>query len=101
MPTRWLDRAGQRRGRRRAGVLLGPEPLIGAQRIVLRLADQRIELATDGLGPFVGADADRARRPHAMSDAHPAQRGFTLIEVLVALAMVAITLGAGSRPPAR
>ncbi|HYN59317.1 MAG TPA: prepilin-type N-terminal cleavage/methylation domain-containing protein [Rubrivivax sp.] len=34
------------------GVLLGPEPLIGAQRIVLRLDDQRVELATDGLGPF-------------------------------------------------
>jgi len=33
-------------------VMLNPEPLIGAQRIVLRLADQRIELATDGLGPF-------------------------------------------------
>lgn len=33
-------------------VVLGPEPLIGAQRIVLRLGSQRIELATDGLGPF-------------------------------------------------
>lgn len=33
-------------------VLLGPEPLIGAQRIVLALEDQRITLATDGLGPF-------------------------------------------------
>ncbi|MEF7616406.1 prepilin-type N-terminal cleavage/methylation domain-containing protein [Aquincola sp. MAHUQ-54] len=33
-------------------VRLGPEPLIGAQRIVLRLGDQRVDLATDGLGPF-------------------------------------------------
>jgi general secretion pathway protein H len=33
-------------------VQLGPEPLIGAQRIVLRLADRRLVLATDGLGPF-------------------------------------------------
>ncbi len=33
-------------------VVLGPEPLIGAQRIVLRLDEQRLTLATDGLGPF-------------------------------------------------
>ena len=34
-------------------VLLGPEPLIGAQRIVLRLDKKTLTLATDGLGPFV------------------------------------------------
>jgi general secretion pathway protein H len=34
-------------------VQLGPEPLIGAQRIVLRLDEQTLTLATDGLGPFV------------------------------------------------
>jgi general secretion pathway protein H len=34
-------------------VLLGPEPLIGAQRIVLHLDTQTLTLATDGLGPFV------------------------------------------------
>jgi general secretion pathway protein H len=34
-------------------VRLGPEPLIGAQRIVLRLDERRIDLVTDGLGPFV------------------------------------------------
>ncbi|WP_372529216.1 Tfp pilus assembly protein FimT/FimU [Piscinibacter sp.] len=34
-------------------VVLGPEPLIGAQRIVLSLADRRLVLETDGLGPFV------------------------------------------------
>lgn len=39
-------------------VVLGPEPLIGAQRIVLGLEDQRITLATDGLGPFaIATDA--------------------------------------------
>jgi general secretion pathway protein H len=36
-----------------SGVTLGPEPLIGAQRIVLRLGEQRRELVTDGLGPFL------------------------------------------------
>jgi general secretion pathway protein H len=33
-------------------VVLGPEPLIGAQRIVLSLDDHHLTLATDGLGPF-------------------------------------------------
>ncbi len=53
LPTHWLttgvtaDVPGAR------AVLLGPEPLIGAQRIVLRLDDQTLTLTTDGLGPFV------------------------------------------------
>ena len=52
-PTQWLtsgvtaDIAGAR------AVLLGPEPLIGAQLIVLRLDQQTLTLSTDGLGPFV------------------------------------------------
>lgn len=33
-------------------VALGPEPVIGAQRILLRLENQRLALVTDGLGPF-------------------------------------------------
>ena len=44
-------------------VVLGPEPLIGAQRIVLRLRDQRLTLATDGLGPFVVAPEADANSP--------------------------------------
>ncbi|MEP6875929.1 MAG: prepilin-type N-terminal cleavage/methylation domain-containing protein [Burkholderiales bacterium] len=52
-PTQWLtsgvtaDIPGAR------AVLLGPEPLIGAQRIVLHLDEQTLSLSTDGLGPFV------------------------------------------------
>jgi general secretion pathway protein H len=52
LPQRWLapgvsaDVIGAR------AVVLGPEPLIGAQRIVLSLEDRRLVLATDGLGPF-------------------------------------------------
>jgi general secretion pathway protein H len=52
MPTRWTgpgvvaDVVGSRT------VLLGPEPIIGAQRILLRLDNQRLSLATDGIGPF-------------------------------------------------
>src|SRR5689334_10587702 len=33
-------------------VVLGPEPMIPPQRIVLRLEDQRLALETDGLSPF-------------------------------------------------
>jgi len=53
LPARWLtdgvraDIPGAR------AVLLGPEPLIGAQTIVLHLDDQTLTLGTDGLGPFV------------------------------------------------
>lgn len=34
------------------GVLLGPEPVIGAQRVLLFIGEQRLALVTDGLGPF-------------------------------------------------
>ena len=33
-------------------VVLGPEAILPPQRIVLRLENQRLELASDGLGPF-------------------------------------------------
>ncbi len=80
-------------------IVLGPEPLIGPQRIVLRLDDRRLALATDGLGPFEILPS-RCRRGRQLkhrrrAGARRAMRGFTLIEVLVALAIVAVTLGAG------
>lgn len=53
LPTRWLDREVWAEVIGARMVRLGPEPLIGAQRIVLHLGDQRVVLATDGLGPFV------------------------------------------------
>jgi general secretion pathway protein H len=55
LPTRWLD------GRISAQVVgsnvvtLGPDAILAPQRIVLRLDDRRLELATDGLGPFAVA----------------------------------------------
>lgn len=42
------------------GVVLGPEPIIAPQRIVLRLDGQRILLATDGLSPFEVRQGDEA-----------------------------------------
>jgi len=58
MPTRWLD---PRIGAEVVGgttLLLGPEAILPAQRIVLRLGERRLELATDGLGPFAVAAPD-------------------------------------------
>jgi general secretion pathway protein H len=59
LPTRWLENGVSAEVVGARAVVLGPEPLIGAQRIVLRLRDQRLALATDGLGPFVVADEER------------------------------------------
>jgi general secretion pathway protein H len=52
LPQHWLtpDIKAEVVGGR--GLLLGPEPLIGAQRVTLRLGDRRLTLATDGLSPF-------------------------------------------------
>ncbi|WP_077037523.1 prepilin-type N-terminal cleavage/methylation domain-containing protein [Pelomonas sp. KK5] len=59
MPRRWLSPDGvavEIVGAR--SVKLGPEPMIGAQRVILSLGPQRLELSTDGLAPFtVGSQA--------------------------------------------
>ena len=52
-PTKWLNEGVTADISGARAVLLGPEPLIGAQHIVLRLGEQRLSLSTDGLGPFV------------------------------------------------
>jgi hypothetical protein len=56
-------------------VLLGPEAILPPQRIVLSLGDKRVELASDGLGPFAEPDAaapDRAEPDRANATAAPA-----------------------------
>ena len=52
LPDHWLDDRVQAQVVGAASIQLGPEALIGAQRVVLRLDDQRLEIATDGLAPF-------------------------------------------------
>lgn len=52
LPSRWLSTGVTAEVPGARAVVLGPEPLIGPQRIVLRLDDQRLLLATDGIGPF-------------------------------------------------
>lgn len=56
LPSRWLTEGVTAEIPGAVAVLLGPEPMIGAQRILLRLADRRLTLATDGLGPFAVVD---------------------------------------------
>ena len=61
LPGRWLTEGVMAEVVGARAVVLGPEPLIGAQRIVLRLGDQQMTLATDGLGPFaVASDGAQA-----------------------------------------
>ena len=60
MPTRWLDRRVTVQVVGGTSLLLGPEAILPPQRVVLSLGQRRLELASDGLGPFtptVPADA--------------------------------------------
>ena len=63
LPTRWLAAGVTAEVPGARAVVLGPEPLIGAQRIVLHLEAQSLTVATDGLGPFTVVDSDTAAPP--------------------------------------
>jgi general secretion pathway protein H len=52
LPSQWLNPAVTAQVLDAPQVVLGPEALIGAQHIVLRLDSQQLEIGTDGLGPF-------------------------------------------------
>jgi general secretion pathway protein H len=55
LPGRWLVAGVSAEVAGARAVRLGPEPMIGAQRIVLHLDDQSLTVETDGLGPFAVA----------------------------------------------
>ena len=59
-PGQWLDREVSARIDGARALRLGPEPLIGAQRITLSLGERQLTLATDGLAPFAVPDAAQA-----------------------------------------
>ncbi len=48
----WMERSIKAEVVGSKSVVLGPEPVIGAQRVVLMLDDQQLVIATDGLSPF-------------------------------------------------
>lgn len=55
LPAQWLDAEVRAEVEGAEGgplLALGPEALIGAQRVWLRLGERRIAVATDGLAPF-------------------------------------------------
>jgi general secretion pathway protein H len=54
-PRTWLDPETRAQVTQPSGaqvLVLGPEPLIAAQRLVLQQGDRQLTLATDGLSPF-------------------------------------------------
>lgn len=53
LPQRWLQPGVQAQVVGAPVLMLGPEPIIGPQRVLLALGDRRVVLATDGLQPFV------------------------------------------------
>jgi general secretion pathway protein H len=55
LPTHWLRDGTSAEIVGARAVVLGPEPILPAQRIVLRLEDRSLVLASDGLSPFAPA----------------------------------------------
>jgi general secretion pathway protein H len=56
LPERWLDDRVTAQVPPPGWLALGPDAILPRQRVLLRLADQQIEISSDGLGPFnVGA----------------------------------------------
>jgi general secretion pathway protein H len=74
LPQRWLTPQVQAEVVGARSLLLGPEPLIGAQRVSLRLGDRRLTLDTDGLGPFEPQPADALLAAPAGQQATTASR---------------------------
>lgn len=52
LPRRWLGEVVNVEIANGRSVRLGPEPMIGAQQLRLRLGNQQLSLSTDGLAPF-------------------------------------------------
>lgn len=48
----WMDRDVRAEVVGASSIVLGPEPVIGAQSLILRLGDRQLVVATDGLTPF-------------------------------------------------
>lgn len=52
LPTQWMDERVRAQVVGSNNVVLGPEPILPAQRIVLSLESQRLEITSDGLSAF-------------------------------------------------
>ena len=58
LPARFLDEGTSAEVIGASALVLGPEPILPAQRLMLRLGDQRLVIESDGLGPFRVATAE-------------------------------------------
>jgi general secretion pathway protein H len=52
LPSRWLDAGTSAQVVGSNALVLGPDAILPAQRVVLSRGDRRLEVATDGLAPF-------------------------------------------------
>ena len=57
LPSRWLDSDTTATVVGAPQLVLGPEPLLPAQRVMLHLGEREIAVGTDGLSPFQIVDA--------------------------------------------
>ena len=55
LPTHWLDARVHAQVLGGASLVLGPEPILPAQRVQLRLDERSLDVASDGLRPFAPA----------------------------------------------
>ncbi len=58
LPTRWLDDAVSAQVVGADALVLGPEAILPPQRVLLRLGERQLAIASDGLGGFAVAPAD-------------------------------------------
>lgn len=52
LPRRWLSPGTAAEVVGQPVLVLGPEPILAAQRVALRRGERRVDVVTDGLGPF-------------------------------------------------
>ncbi len=52
LPTRWLEPRVTAQVLGAAALVLGPDAILPPQRVVLALDDRRLEIGSDGVGPF-------------------------------------------------
>lgn len=65
MPTRWLEGGVVAQVAGAPALVLGPDAILPPQRLVLRLDDRQLEIASDGLGAFAVVEGPPADAPAA------------------------------------
>lgn len=64
-PLKWLEPDVKAEVAGAKSIVLGPEPVIGAQSVILRLEDKQIIISTDGLSAFDVLTGDAADQDNA------------------------------------